>query len=1336
MGDQRSDQTNILESSRQRSATPASKPPLLSQGAAHPLLQLQRQLGNRAVTHLIQTNLIQAKLSVSQPNDRYEQEADRTADTVMRMPDPIVQRQPSEAAAIQTAPIGRITPLMQRQEEEKEPVQMLQRQEEEKEPVQMLQRQEEEEKPIQAKATHTPDVSSGLETQIQSMRGGGQPLPASTRDFFEPRFGYDFSGVRVHTDSQANNAARQLNAQAFTLRQDVFFGAGYYQPDTFQGRSLLAHELTHTVQQNPTTPLAAKREIIQPQSEGGHTSSPLRVQKNSAIDLSSKFSPTIQRKVGGGRAPASPAHDSAFQAVVKKAKAAAKKQKQHDPAKAKATAAQAAAVPPANDVGSKAAGKQVGQMDQQQPKPFDRKAFKAALLDKIAASAPKNLQEADKFKESGKVGAIKGELTGPVDTSKQQSQGAIEAKVKGTPDPGGIESKAVTPLPPNSVGAPPTGIDAAQATPKPKTAAETSLQEGSQSLDKQMADAEVTEGQLKNSNEPDFQAAAGAKQQAQKDAVTAPQAYRKNEQTVLTQAQSQAVTTAKAQLTGMHGVRGQAQNKTTTAQQQAKAQDEQKRVAVANELQTIYTQTKKAAEDRLVRLDTEVDQAFDQGATAAQKAFEDYVQRRMNAYKDDRYSGILGGGRWLKDKFLGLPSKVNEFYQEGRQIYIAKMDAVLDRVAILVEKGLSEAKAEIAKGRKAIEKKLGEQKPSLQKALQEDAKKIQGQFDQLEQSVDDKQNQLIDSLAQKYNEKLQAIDARIDEMKAANRGLVDKAIDAVGGVIKAILQLKDLLLNVLAKVASAIKKIIKDPIGFLGNLVSGVKQGFMNFVGNIASHLQKGLMGWLFGAIAESGIQLPDSFDLKGILSLILQVLGATWAFIRARAVKILGEKVVKAMETGAEIFKILITQGIGGVWEYIKEQVSHLKDVVIDGIQSFVTDSIIKAGVTWIIGLLNPAGAFIKACKAIYDIVMFFVERGSQIITLVNAVVDSVGAIADGNIGVAAKFVENALGNAVPVVISFLASLLGVTGISKKIQEIIKKVQEPVGKAIDWLISKAYNLVKAAGKLLGFGKDKKDEKADPEHDKKVQEGLNAIDQEEQKYQKEGKIAQEDAEKVAATVKTKHPVFKSLMVVDGGDSWDYDYVASPGKTKKGDKKSANGVPERRYLPPSVDVRQNLYINGSGFGSAAKEVKDQALEKLREDIRKMRALPPNSPQRDTIWNKWLRRELVPNNADRDKYTVAKVNAERYDVDHIKPLARHWKESGFNTTDQARQRIAGSQDNLRLVLMTINRSKGGEGHHYTDKPYVGSNFSSDYNNCSTGAKRLLGQYFRDENGKALK
>ena len=290
--------------------------------------------------------------------------------------------------------------------------------------------------------------------------------------------------------------------------------------------------------------------------------------------------------------------------------------------------------------------------------------------------------------------------------------------------------------------------------------------------------------------------------------------------------------------------------------------------------------------------------------------------------------------------------------------------------------------------------------------------------------------------------------------------------------------MRDLLLTALAKAREAIDLIIDDPIGFLRNLVAGVKQGINNFVTNIGTHLKKGLLEWLFGALAGAGIQLPDKFDLSGLLSIVLQVLGLTWTNIRARAVKILGEPVVKALETASDIVKILVTKGVSGLWEYVKEQAATMLDTLKESVKTMVIENVIKAGVKWLIGLLNPASAFVKACMAIVDIVSFIIDRGQQILEFVNAVLDSVLAIAKGQIGVAAKAVEWALAKAVPVAIGFLASLLGLGDLSKDIKKVIDKIQAPVNKMIDWLINKAVALVKAVGKLLGFGKKDDDSEA------------------------------------------------------------------------------------------------------------------------------------------------------------------------------------------------------------------------------------------------------------------
>jgi len=116
-------------------------------------------------------------------------------------------------------------------------------------PVQRQTDVEEEEEPVQAKALSSSVPTVDLQARLNTLRGSGQPLPDTDRSFMERRFSADFSGVRVHTDSNAVQMSRELNAQAFTHGKDIYFGAGRYSPGTSSGRRLLAHELTHVVQQ-------------------------------------------------------------------------------------------------------------------------------------------------------------------------------------------------------------------------------------------------------------------------------------------------------------------------------------------------------------------------------------------------------------------------------------------------------------------------------------------------------------------------------------------------------------------------------------------------------------------------------------------------------------------------------------------------------------------------------------------------------------------------------------------------------------------------------------------------------------------------------------------------------------------------------------------------------------------------------------------------------------------------------------------------------------------------------------------------------------------------------
>jgi hypothetical protein len=433
----------------------------------------------------------------------------------------------------------------------------------------------------------------------------------------------------------------------------------------------------------------------------------------------------------------------------------------------------------------------------------------------------------------------------------------------------------------------------------------------------------------------------------------------------------------------------------------------------------------------------------------------------MREYKDKRYGGRWGALKWGKDKLFGLPEEANQIFVEARDHYVTQMRRVISNVADTIGRELGRAKARIAKGKADLQAEVKRLPADLQAIGKQAAADFADKFDELTQSVDDKGTELVDTLATKYTDALKSVDEEIAAEKEKNKGLVDKVVDAVKGVIKTIMELKNLLLGVLRKAAQAIGAILKDPIGFLRNLVSAVGAGLKQFMKNIGKHLQQGLVSWLLGTAAKAGIQLPAKFDIKGILLLIASLLGLTWAAIRSRIVRKVPEQAVAAAEKAVPLAAKVKREGVGGLWDDLKDRIGDLKSTLISKVTEFLVPTIIIAGIMWVLSLLNPASAFVRACKLIIDIVRFIVERGRQVLEFVNAVLDAVIAIAKGGGGGAPALVENALARSIPVLIGFLAALLGIGGIADKVKKIFQALSKPVMKAIDWVINKIVGLVK-----------------------------------------------------------------------------------------------------------------------------------------------------------------------------------------------------------------------------------------------------------------------------------
>ncbi len=185
----------------------------------------------------VRPSALQPAFALGPSADRYEQEADRVAELVAGRQD---YDAPAALASHQISYVQRV-----RAGSERSAV-----------AGQTDEEADEQDAVLASAATATQEhVSPAIQRQIAAM-GGGQPLPESVRAYFEPRFGHDFRAVRIHTGKTAGDVAQSLGARAFTVGTDLAFAPGQYAPETGTGRRLLAHELTHVVQQGGGAPVA------------------------------------------------------------------------------------------------------------------------------------------------------------------------------------------------------------------------------------------------------------------------------------------------------------------------------------------------------------------------------------------------------------------------------------------------------------------------------------------------------------------------------------------------------------------------------------------------------------------------------------------------------------------------------------------------------------------------------------------------------------------------------------------------------------------------------------------------------------------------------------------------------------------------------------------------------------------------------------------------------------------------------------------------------------------------------------------------------------------------
>lgn len=909
-------------------ATPAAK--IVNRATVAPTVAAPVTVSARSAPAVAQAA---PAMSVSSPHDPAEKEAERTASRVMRMADPLAGAAPSATAWRSPQVARQAQRVMQRASAS-----------------------------AQRLADGVPAVAASTAAEIAAGASGGAPLPASTRRFMEPRFGARFDNVRVHDGARAAALSRQLGARAFTVGHQIYFGRGHFQPDTPQGRELLAHELTHTIQQGAV------------------------------------------------------AQDGARDAVA-----------------AGAVGAQRAVVA---SVGERAPA-QVQRWDLSLPDPTDWIANKAAaipgftMLTVVLGYNP--ITRADVDRSAGNIlrGAIQMIPGGEFITQALDNHGIFDKVSQWTR----------------------TQFDAV------RDIGSTIWQDIKQFIGSLGAD--------------DLLSPAGAWERG-KRLVTGP----------IEQIRNFAV-----------GLKNGIVNLV--------------RDAILRPIGAFARTTRGyPLLCAVMGKDPITGEAAPQDAEALMGAFMNFIGEQELWATMQKTNAVPRAFAWFKGAVAALKGFVNEI----PGLFSTAFHALEIMDLILITRAFAKL-ADVFGG-------------------------FAGRF-------------------------------------------VTWGANAVWNLLEIIFDVvKPGVMGYIKRTGAALKAILRNPMPFVGNLVQAAKLGFLNFAGNFVTHLKTGLIEWLTGAL--TGVYVPKALTLGEIVKFVFSVLGLTWANLRLKLVKAFGETAVGVLEKGFDLVKTLVTQGPAAAWEQLKDQLSSLKDTVVEGIKGLVIDAVVTKAIPKLIAMFIPGAGFVSAILSIYDTVMVFVNKIAKIIQVVTAFIDSIVAIAAGNIGAAAARVESILAGLLSLAINFLAGFAGLGSIAGKINGVIQKIRAPVDKALDALVGWIKRMAK---KLLDAvtGANDTPEQKQKRLDEASAAALSAVS----KYS--GKVVGVVVLKpLLALVKLRYRL-TSLEPIESGDTWAIRAEINPVKVVQ--TKMRRGKPTA-----NVTIEYETHWPLDEFMSKANAIKDAAESK--------------------------------------------------------------------------------------------------------------------------------------------
>lgn len=752
----------------------------------------------------------------------------------------------------------------------------------------------------------------------------------------------------------------------------------------------------------------------------------------------------------------------------------------HDDAQKKRQQSEQAVLIPASENQAKSNNAQVGTVGARPAPPVDPNKGKATLQASLQKNIPKNIEDVDNFKRDKKARHMGAEVMQVV-TGDKNAVVSTFADMGQTPPPAPPEHTPEA-LPPMELAPATPTMNLGQGAIAPLQPEHTDVSKYTKEADSKLKEEGVTQEQLDMVDSGELAEANKEKKGMEKTARTEPLAIRKSALQEATKVDAGLKQEEKKERSALSAKRKGQLGATGAKQKTAKSALEKKREEVSAKINGIYKAAQDKVKKKLADLETQSMKRFDDGNARATKAFEDNVKSELDAFKSDRYSGWFGWARKAKDWLLGMDELpgVKAIFDRNRATFVSAVDKLVADIGADNKRVIQECKDDLTKAKKDIQDYVDKLGPALKDIGKQAADEMNGKLAELDKFVGQKEQELQQKLADKQKAAIQAIDQKIEKMKEAMSGALSKlgklllwaakkfftwALSKFGYSLGEIE-------GIISKGAAVLKAIFTKPIVFVKNLMSAAITGFKNFGKNFLKHLKDALFEWLTGAL--EGIKLPTSWDFKGIVGLALEMIGISYANVRKHMVAVMGEPVVAGLEKTFTLVKTLVTQGPMAAWEQLKEMAAEMRDAFLDAIKDFIKWKVIEEAVKWLVGLFIPGAGIIKAIIGIYDTVVFFIQKAKQIAKMVGDFLGAIGQIAAGNIAPAAQAMEAGLARGLSLVISFLAALLRLGGITAKIRSAIQKVRDKVdgvlAKVAKWIADKAKKLfgaVKAGAKSL-----------------------------------------------------------------------------------------------------------------------------------------------------------------------------------------------------------------------------------------------------------------------------